>query len=357
MDSEGRIAGYGIRIGTLARGRRNTITDVKGVSVGHSTIADGPVQTGVTALIPHEGNLFREKVMAACHVINGFGKSAGLIQISEMGVIETPILLTNTFAVGAASTALIKYMLKDNPDIGRETGTVNPVVCECNDGFLNDIRAMAVEERHVLEALSTAGEIFQEGAVGAGRGMSCYQLKGGVGTASRIMQVEGREFALGALVLSNYGQLEDLRVDGLLIGPKIGQIHPPQDEQGSIIVVIATDIPLSERQLGRVAKRASVGITRTGAFIGSGSGEVAIAFSTANRILHHETAVLTSLSMLNEDHINLVFRAVAEATEEAVLNSMITADPVEGRDGNYRHSLAEYGDLFIRQGSSSQKDV
>ena len=341
-----RISDYAVQIGIMPRGGRNSITDVKGVAVGHCTLAEGPVQTGVTALIPHGGNLFREKVPAACHVINGFGKSAGLIQIEEMGVVETPIVLTNTLSVGVASTALVKYMLKDNPDIGRETGTVNPLVCECNDGFLNDIRAMAVEERHVEEALKTAGEDFREGAVGAGRGMSCYQLKGGVGTASRIVEVEGLPFTLGVLVLSNFGQLEDLRVDGRLIGPAIGKIHPPQDDQGSVIVLIATDIPLTERQLKRVAKRASVGITRTGAFIGSGSGEIAIAFSTANRISHHETKALTSLRALNENHINLAFRAAAEATEEAVLNSMITAEAVEGRDGNFRHSLGEYEGLF-----------
>ncbi|MBL3540706.1 P1 family peptidase [Aminivibrio sp.] len=349
MDFRKRMVDYGINTGILPRGPRNAITDVEGVRVGHCTLADGPVQTGVTALLPHGGNLFREKLLAACHVINGFGKSAGLVQVEEMGTLETPVILTNTFAVGTASEALVRHMLADNPDIGRETGTVNPVVCECNDGFLNDIRGFAVREEHVLRALASASENFDEGAVGAGRGMSCHQLKGGIGTASRVVRVEGTSFILGVLVLSNYGRLEDFRVDGRHIGPVIGKIHPPQDEQGSIIAVIATDIPLTERQLRRVARRASVGITRTGAFIGSGSGEIALAFTTANRFLHHETAPLVSLSMLNENHINLAFRAAAEATEEAVLNSMVRAEPVSGRDGHVRHSLAEYAHLFARQ--------
>jgi len=349
MESRKRIADFGVITGTMPRGPRNAITDVKGVRVGHCTLSDGPVQTGVTAILPHGGNLFREKLLAAAHVINGFGKSAGLIQIDEMGTLETPVLLTNTFSVGAASEALVRYMLGDNPDIGRETGTVNPVVFECNDGFLNDIRGFSVREEHVLHALSSASEEFDEGAVGAGRGMSCYQLKGGIGTASRIVQTEGLSFTLGTLVLSNFGQMEDLRVDGRHIGLSIMEIHPPQEEQGSVIVVIATDIPLTERQLGRVARRATVGITRTGAFIGSGSGEIVLAFTTANRFRHDETAPLVPISMFNENSIDLAFRAAAEAVEEAVLNSMVCAEAVTGRDGHSRHSLAEYSGLFCRK--------
>ena len=348
MESGKRIADYGVTIGIMPRGPRNAITDVEGVRVGHCTLSDGPVQTGVTAVLPHGGNIFREKLLAAAHVINGFGKSAGLVQIDEMGTLETPVLLTNTFSVGAASEALVRYMLGDNPDIGRETGTVNPVVCECNDGYLNDIRGFHVREEHVLQAIASASAEFCEGAVGAGRGMSCYQLKGGIGTASRIVEVEGLSFTLGALVLSNFGQMEDLRVDGRHIGPSIMETDPPGDEQGSVIVVIATDIPLTERQLGRVARRASVGITRTGAFIGSGSGEIALAFTTANRVLHDETAPAVPLAMFNENNINLAFRAAAESVEEAVLNSMTCAESVTGRDGNYRLSLAGFSGLFAR---------
>jgi len=341
-----RIEEYGIRIGRMPKGPRNTIADVPGVSVGHCTLADGPVQTGVTAVIPAPGNLFREKVMAACHVINGFGKSCGIVQIEEMGTLETPILLTNTFGVGATSEALVRSMLAANPDIGRETGTVNPAVFECNDGFLNDIRALPVREEHVLKAIASAGSDFEEGAVGAGRGMSCYQLKGGIGSASRIVEYGDSSFTLGALVLSNFGQMEDLTVDGRKIGATIFGIAPPEDEQGSIIALLAADAPLTERQLKRVARRASVGITRTGAFIGNGSGEIALAFTTANRVFHDETSPVRQIGMFNENEINLLFRAAVEATEEAVLNSMVRAEAVTGRDGHTRRSLAEFAELF-----------
>ena len=346
MKSQKRIADYGVSIGTLPRGPRNAITDVEGVLVGHCTLADGSVQTGVTAILPHRGNLFRDKLLAACHVINGFGKSIGLVQIEEMGTLDTPILLTNTLSTGTASEALVRFMLKDNPDIGRETGTVNPVVCECNDGFLNDIRGLHVGQEHVFKALAEAGEEFEEGAVGAGRGMSCFQLKGGIGSASRIVETEGGSWTMGTLVLSNFGQMEDLTVGGKHIGPSVLKIAPPSDEQGSIIVLLATDLPLTERQLKRVCRRAAVGISRNGGFMGSGSGEIVLAFTTANRFSHDETAPVVPLGMFNENLMNLPFRAAAEATEEAILNSMICAEPVTGRDGNRRDSLRDFAHLF-----------
>ncbi len=346
MKFQKRIADYGVSIGTLPRGPRNAITDVEGVLVGHSTLSDGPVQTGVTAVLPHRGNIFRNKLFAASHVINGFGKSVGLVQIEEIGTLETPILLTNTLSTGTASEALVRFMLKDNPDIGRETGTVNTVVCECNDSFLNDIRGMHVEQEHVFSALAAAGVEFEEGAVGAGRGMSCYQLKGGIGSASRIIEAEGSSWTVGALVLSNFGQMEDLIMGGKHIGPSIMKVAPPSDEQGSIIIILATDLPLTERQLKRISRRAAVGLSRTGGFMGSGSGEIVLAFTTANRTNHDETAPVLPLNMLNEDLMNLPFRAVAEATEEAILNSMICAEPVTGRDGNRRDSLRDFAHLF-----------
>lgn len=346
MNFKKRISDYGVKTGVLPKGPRNTITDVPGVKVGHSTLSASAVQTGVTAVLPHGGNMFADKVLAAAHVINGFGKSAGLIQIDELGTLETPIVLTNTFAVGAASEALVSYMLEQNADIGRETGTVNPVVFECNDGFLNDIRSFSIRGEHVLEAIVSASPDFEEGAAGAGRGMSCYQLKGGIGSASRVIAFEGCSYTLGVLVLTNYGLMGQLRIEGRLVGPEIFQIAPPPDEDGSVIVIIATDMPLTERQLGRLARRAPVGLTRTGAFISSGSGEIALAFTTANRVKHHEPAPIVNFSVLNENCINLVFQGVTEAVEEAVLNSMVTAEPVTGRDGNSRRSLAEFAGLF-----------
>jgi len=204
--------------GTLKKGKRNLITDVPGVKVGHVTLSDGEIQTGVTAVIPGEGSAFRRKFPAAVHVINGFGKSAGLMQIEELGTLETPILLTNTLSVAACLDGLLTYMLADHPEIGVTTGTVNCVVTECNDGFLNDIRGRHVKPEHALEALSVASEDFAEGAVGAGRGMKNYGWKGGIGSSSRIVEFDGKEYTVGALLLTNFGKKHHLTVCGKHIG-------------------------------------------------------------------------------------------------------------------------------------------
>ena len=196
----------GLKIGRGTPGPRNLITDVPGVTVGHVTIRDGAdVNTGVTAILPHQGNIFQDKVMAASAVINGFGKSMGLVQVEELGTIETPIIMTNTLSIGTAATGLIKYMLQQNEDIGVKTGTVNPLVCECNDGRLNDIRGLHVKEEHVFEAIANCSEDFEEGVVGSGTGMCCLGLKGGIGSASRIVPVDGKDYTVGALVMSNFG--------------------------------------------------------------------------------------------------------------------------------------------------------
>ena len=265
------------------KGKRNLISDVPGVKVGHVTLKDDEkfIHTGVTAILPHEGNLFQEKVAAGACVINGFGKSAGLVQIEELGTIETPILMTNTLSVGAGLNGLIQYMLKDNEDIGVSTGTVNCVVTECNDGELNDIRGMHVKEEHVLKALEKADEEFTEGGVGGGTGMCCMGLKGGIGSASRIITCNEKEYTLGAIVMSNFGVLGNLRIDGKRIKTELPKEDKP--EKGSIIIVLGTDIPLSDRQLKRIAKRATVGLARVGSLLGNGSGEIANAFSQGNR--------------------------------------------------------------------------
>jgi D-aminopeptidase len=338
-----RLRDYGFCIGKLPTGKNNSITDVDGVLVGHSTIAEGDVRTGVTSVLPHGGNLFREKVTAACHVINGFGKTAGTIQIEELGTIETPIVLTNTLSVGTAYEALVEYMLEQNEDIGTSTGTVNPVICECNDGYLNDIRGLHVKKEHVFESIRNAGACFEEGDVGAGTGMSCFGLKGGIGSASRLIKLDGEDYTLGVLVLSNFGVKEDLMIDGLKAENFIcGKQLSKEEDKGSVIVIIATDTPLSGRQLKRVSKRAVAGLARLGSFLGNGSGDIDIAFSTANRIKHYEERDIIDLKMINEDRINLLFRAAAEATEEAVLNSMVVSEAVTGRDGNRRETLKKY---------------
>ncbi|MET1249754.1 P1 family peptidase [Sporolactobacillus sp. STCC-11] len=328
-------------ISEAKKGPLNLITDVPGVTVGNTTIILDKIKTGVTAVMPQQDNLFLNKLPAAAHVINGFGKSTGLIQVNELGSLETPIVLTNTFSVGTAMNALVRYMLNQNKDIGDTTGTVNPVVMECNDGTISDIRAMAVKEEHVHEAIDAAGTDFAEGAVGAGTGMCCYDLKGGIGSASRQIVVDGKTFTLGALVLSNFGFLRDLEIFGCRIGAKLDAFDTTvkEIEKGSIIVVLATDLPLDHRQLTRICKRAGVGITRTGAFVGNGSGEIALAFSTANRIAHYSEKSLGTYTCISENKMDQLFRATVSVVEESVLSSLVHAETMSDRHGDVRKSL------------------
>nr|WP_312580075.1 P1 family peptidase [Sedimentibacter sp.] len=332
----------GIVIGTLKKGKKNLITDVQGVKVGHVTLNDGDIKTGVTAILPHEGNVFKEKVMAASYVLNGFGKSMGLLQIDELGSIETPIIMTNTLSIGVAATGLIKYMLKQNDDIGIKTGTVNCVVTECNDGQLNDIRGLHVKEEHIFEAISNAAEDFQEGAIGSGTGMSCLGVKGGIGSSSRIVELDNKEYVIGAIVMSNFGNKGDLVISGQNIGKKIEEIDLKEKEKGSIIIVIATDIPLNERQLKRVAKRSSIGIARTGSHMGNGSGDICLAFTTANKLKHYSDVDIIDTKMIYDNNIDIVFRGAIEAVEEAVISSLYHADTTIGRDEKISKSLREY---------------
>lgn len=332
---------WGFSVGRLPHGPLNKISDVPGVTVGHCTLADGPVQTGVTALLPHPGDIFHDKVMAASHVINGFGKTTGLVQIDELGTLETPILFTNTLSVGTASTALVRYMLERCPDICETTGSVNPVVCECNDSGLNDIRGLHVTEEHVFAALADCRADFAEGAVGAGRGMRCHGLKGGIGSASRCVELDGRLYTIGALVLSNHALFEDLMVAGTPVRTLLDERVPPHEDKGSIITVLATDIPLSERQLRRLCRRALVGLSRTGSYCGNGSGEIVLAFTTANRVPHYAEKQILTFGMVQDDAINPLFRAVAECVEESVLSSLLHAETVTGKGGRTVRSLAE----------------
>ena len=347
MSYQKRLRDYGIKIGILETGTSNSITDVEGITVGHTTISNGPIQTGVTAIIPHRGNIFLDKIIGATHVINGFGKTIGTIQIDELGIIESPILLTNTLSIGVCTDALLKYMIKENTAIGRTTGTINPVVCECNDMFLNDIRSFAVTEEHVLSAISNASTIVEEGGVGAGTGMKCFGLKGGIGTSSRIINIHNQTYTLGVLVLSNFGKLSDFQLQGRPLGQKLEKIIPHQSEKdkGSIIIIVATDLPVSDRQLKRIIKRVSIGLSKTGSYIGNGSGDIAIGFSTANKIPHYSTGRLNTISQLPEDEMDQAFVAVADATEEAIINSLITANTTVGRDNNVLYSLKDYIDM------------
>jgi len=336
------------RIGELPPGALDALTDVPGVTVGHATLADGPLQTGVTMIMPHPGILFLEKVPAATCVLNGFGKSVGLMQLAELGALESPIALTNTFSVGAVATALIRRAVAATPEIGRSMSTMNPVVAECNDGHLNDLAAFAIGDAHCDVAFATAGADFARGSIGAGRGMTCFGVKGGIGTSSRVATLDGMPYTLGALVLANFGRTLQFTLAGRRIGPALaGRLGaPPPDpaptpERGSIIVVLATDAPVDARQLRRIAFRASAGIARTGSNFGHGSGDVVIAFSIADRIPERAIAALRARHVLAEPRLERLFDAAAEATEQAILDAIFSAVTVTGRDGHVRRCLLE----------------
>ena len=330
-----------LKIGRMPRGDMNSIGDVPGVRVGHCTIDNDRHKTGVTVVLPCEDDIFKRKMVAAQHVLNGFGKTAGLMQIEELGTLETPIALTNTLNVGKVHDAMVEYMCLQAEREGYAITSVNPVICECNDASLNEIRHRAVEEQHVFAAIESAAPSFAEGDVGAGKGMTCHDLKGGIGTSSRKIEVDGDVFHLGVLVQTNHGSLSDLRIDGQPIGLEIERrIHEDTPDQGSCIMVVATDLPVTARQLKRIIRRCSVGLARLGSYIGHGSGEVMIGFSTANRI--PEKAGCFALRCIHESQINKAFRAVAEATEEAVLRSMYYAHTVTGYSGKVRCSLSEF---------------
>ncbi|WP_321449550.1 P1 family peptidase [uncultured Cohaesibacter sp.] len=337
---------FDIQIGKRPTGPTNSMADIDGLSFGHVTLSDGAMQTGVTVVHPTPDSVFQKKCVAACHVINGFGKSIGLMQLEELGQLETPIVLTNTLSVGTASTALVKHMLDGHPAIGETTGTVNPIVMECNDGaYLNDIRGLHVSEDHVLQALAHHDPHLAQGAVGAGTGMSSYGLKGGIGSSSRIVEIGPHSFTLAATTLCNMGRLPDLMVNGRPIGAEILTYQESEQnaELGSIIILLATDAPLTSRQLKRICKRATAGLARTGTQFGSGSGDVVLGFSTAGRLPHDapDTPILT-MEMLHEDQLDHLFSATIEAVEEAILNALFASKTTKGKHDRVRESLADW---------------
>lgn len=330
-----------IKIGCLPKGLRNAITDVPGVKVGHCTVDNERHKTGVTVVMPCADDIFQNKMVAACHVLNGFGKTTGLVQIEELGTLETPIALTNTLNVGLVHDAMVEYMCQKAEENGYAIRSVNPIICECNDASLNDIRHRAVTQKEVFAAIESASEDFALGDVGAGKGMTCHDLKGGIGSSSRVVEIGGEKFTLGVLVQTNHGSLRDLQIDGRNIGEEINRrIQEDTPDQGSCIMIIATDLPVTDRQLKRIIKRCSVGLARLGSYIGHGSGEIMAGFTTANRI--PAEGEMLQLRCIHESQINAAFRAAAEATEEAVLRSMLEADTVVGYSGKVRRSLKEY---------------
>lgn len=335
-----RIRDYGIAIGHGIPGPLNKITDVPGVLVGHETIETDTNCTGVTVILPQAANMFRNKLTAASFVLNGFGKTLGLVQIDELGTLETPIALTNTLNVGLVHDALVDVMIDACRKDKTQIRSVNPVVCECNDGELNLITKRAVTKEHVLRAFENARADFEEGDTGAGKGMVCYGLKGGIGSASRLLSIGDTTYTIGVLVLSNHGCTRELMIDGRHAGREISGILPSDLDQGSIIQVLATDLPVTDRQLRRILKRLSVGLIRTGSFLGHGSGDIMVGFSTAEAYTPDDPDI-RSIRVMKESLLESAFTLAAECSEEAILNSLAASHTVTGPTGKTIRSLKE----------------
>ena len=339
MDAQNkRLRDYGIEIGVLKTGKLNAITDVEGVTVGHETIIEGNnIRTGVTAIIPHQGNVFQNKVPAAIYIGNGFGKLAGYSQVKELGNIETPIILTNTLSVAAATEGLVSYTI--NQDENTDIRSVNSVVGETNDSWLNDIRGRHVTEQHVLNAINNAkGGIVKEGNVGAGTGTICFGYKGGIGTSSRKLPESLGGYIVGVLVQTNFGGV--LEINGVPIAKELQQYPYREkilnDADGSCMIVVITDAPLNARNLERLAKRAMLGLAKTGGIASNGSGDYVIALSTAkeNLVPYQSESMFNEKKEVRNDDMSPLFLATIESTEEAILNSLFAAETITGRDGH-----------------------
>ena len=338
ISAQKRARDYDIKIGVLSTGKKNAITDVPAVKVGHVTLTEkSSVRTGVTAIVPHDGNLFQEKVPAAIYVGNGFGKLAGSTQVAELGNIETPIILTNTLGVATAIDALVEYTLTQKGN--EHVHSVNAVVGETNDGYLNDIRGRHLEKKHVLEAIDKAKSgAVEEGNVGAGTGTVCFGFKGGIGTSSRVLPEKSGGYSVGVLVQSNFGGV--LQIDGVPIGEELKQFYLSEQlmdkADGSCMIVVATDAPVDARNLERMAKRAIMGLAKTGGIGSNGSGDYVIAFSTDSklRISHDSKERTETLQVVRNDAMSPLFLAVIEATEEAIINSLFAAETMTGYEGH-----------------------
>ena len=343
-----RVRELGLRIGDLQTGSHNAITDVPGVRVGHCTVVEGegkceigkgPLRTGVTVILPASpAEMISQKPQAAVHVINGFGKSVGLLQVEEIGTIETPVLITSTLNVGKVADGLLDYLIMDE---GLEWPSINPIVMECNDFFLSDVWGRHLGKTEVVKAIGSAsGGAVSEGAVGAGTGTAAYGYKGGVGTSSRVVTCDGQSFTLGALVVTNMGRRVELTICGVPVGKKLNEEQSEAPELGgSIIMVLATDAPMSQNQLRRVAVRATHGLARTGTFSADNSGDIALAFSTGRCIPAAPGQPVVTLPELAAPHIDAFFAATPDVVEESILNAMFMAETVVGRDGNRLRAL------------------
>jgi len=353
-----RLRELGFSIGNIPTGRYNAITDVPGVRVGHTTliegegplvVGEGPVRTGVTAVLPHD-DIFHNRVIAGSFVLNGAGEVSGLTQVAEWGLLETPILLTNTLAVGKVSDAAVKWMTRRFPGIGTDYDVIIPLVGECDDSWLNDTVGRHVRSEHVYRAIEQASDgPVREGSVGAGTGLITCDFKSGIGTSSRQVtlgqEAGAKQYTLGILVQSNFGVMRSLRVDGVPVGellePEILG-HRRLKNAGSIIVVVATDAPLLSSQLVRLCKRAALGIGRVGSFAAHGSGEIIVGFSTANkvpRVSSSSSKMTASIEVLLDEACDGLYEAIVECTEEAIINSLCMADEMTGPTGHTAPAL------------------
>jgi D-aminopeptidase len=335
-DMRARARDIGIQIGTIPTGTHNAITDVAGVKVGHVTLNEGDsIRTGVTAILPSD-DIWTARLFGAAHTIHGNGEATGIARINQAGWIESPILLTNTLSVGPVHDGVVRYIVKRYPD----NNIVLPIVAECYDGGLNDISGLHVTAEHAIEAIenATSGPVA-EGCVGGGTGMRCYGFKAGIGTSSRVFPEEQGGWTVGVLVNSNGGRRSQLRIDGVPVGKEITGSPPKLGRDGSFIIVIATDAPLTHRQLKQLTIRATHGLARTGTPSTDGSGEFVIAFSTANIFPNNVENGAFQIQMLVNRHLNLLFQAVIEATEEAIVNSMTMATTTTGRNDRTMYAI------------------
>ncbi len=349
-----RARDLGVNLGAGSPGPLNAITDVKGVRVGHTTLiagegkltpGSGPIRTGVTAILAHSGNLYQEPVVGTTHVINGYGKAVGIAQLLELGRIETPLLITSTLNVGLVEDALTQFVIEQNPKAGISLPTPNPIVAECHDGYLNDAQGRHVRKEHVYSAITTASKTVEEGNVGAGTGMMAYGYKSGVGTASRIISTKQEEFTIGCLAVPNCGRRGTLVMGGIPVGQFLEQKEPTKETGpavflgGSIIVVLATDAPLTSRQLQRIARRAVIGIGRTGSIVSHGSGDFVFAFSTAFRDKRSKDPAIVNRPYFQDPYLTPLFAGAIEVTEEAILNALCIATKMVGRDNHTAEAL------------------
>lgn len=342
-----RARSLGIALGTYPTGKLNAITDVPGVTVGHQTLISGdgalvpgkgPVRTGVTVVIPRD-DVWRRKVPAGSFVLNGTGEMTGLAWVEESGFLEYPIALTNTLNLPRVANGVMSWMIARYPGIGIQDDTLTPVVAECDDGRLNDIQGRHVSEADVTKALDTArGGPVAEGTVGAGTGMVSYGFKGGIGTSSRVI-ASADGYTVGVLVNANSGRRDELLMGGVPVGKLYGDAKAAAGSEGSIIIVIATDAPLDARQLKRLAKRAALGLARTGSTARHGSGDFILAFSTGNTIPHYPKERTFPFTAFADTHLNPLFTATVEATQEAILNALTMATTVVGRDGHKAEAM------------------